>query len=170
MSQCSDKKREATMKALVLGLFASVGLLAAASAANAESELMAPVRQFIDNFNKGDVKTAGLAFAPTTISIIDEVGPHIWVGPTALGDWAKDLGAHDQAAGISDEVVTLGAPTREVVSGDKGYLVLSVVYTYKEHGMAMREPAQMTYALTKSAGGWLISGWAWVGTTPVMAP
>jgi hypothetical protein len=156
------------MKTLAVGVFASFGLLAAASAANAESELMAPVHQFIDNFNKGDVKTAALAFAPTTISIIDEVAPHSWIGPDALGDWARDLVADDKAAGISDEVVALGAPTREVISGDKAYLVVQVVYSYKQQGMAMREPAQMTYALTKGAGGWLISGWTWVGTTPVM--
>jgi hypothetical protein len=164
------QQREAIMKALVLGLFASVGLLAVAGAANAESELMAPVHQFIDNFNKGDEKAAAAAFAPASIAIIDEVAPHAWIGPTALGDWARDLAANDKAAGVSDEVVTLGDPTREIVSGDKGYLVVSVVYTFKQHGAAMREPAQMTYALTKAAGGWLISGWSWVGTTPVAAP
>jgi hypothetical protein len=156
---------------LLVGVFASFGLLAAASAANAESELMAPVHQFIDNFDKGDVKAAGLAFAPTSITIIDEVGPFIWTGPAALSDWAKDLGGHDQAGGVSDQKVTLGEPTREIISGDKGYLVVSVVYSYKERGMAMREPAQMTYALTKApGGGWLISGWTWVGTAPVAAP
>ena len=158
------------MKAFVVGTVVSVGLLAAAGAANAESELMAPVHQFVDSFNKGDVKTAALAFAPSTVSIIDDVAPHVWIGPNALGDWARDLVADDKAAGISDEMVTLDAPTREVISGDKAYLVVSVVYSYKQQGMAMREPAQMTYALTKSGAAWLISGWTWVGTTPVMAP
>ena len=43
---------------------------------------------------------------------------------------------------------------------------MPVVYTYKERGVAMREPAQMTYALQKGAGGWLITGWTWVGTAP----
>jgi hypothetical protein len=171
MSQWSDKKREATMKTLVLGLFASVGLLTAGSAANAESQLMAPVHQFIDNFNKGDVKMAAAAFAPTSIAIIDEVGPHVWIGPNALGDWAHDLAAHDQAGGVSGQAVTLGEPTREIISGDKGYLVVSVVYSFKQQGAAMREPAQMTYALTKAPGGsWLITGWSWVGTAPVAAP
>jgi hypothetical protein len=157
MSQWSDKKREATMKTLVLGLFASVGLLTAGSAANAESQLMAPVHQFIDNFNKGDVKMAAAAF--------------VWIGPNALGDWAHDLAAHDQAGGVSGQAVTLGEPTREIISGDKGYLVVSVVYSFKQQGAAMREPAQMTYALTKAPGGsWLITGWSWVGTAPVAAP
>lgn len=170
MAQWPEKKREATMNRFVLGVFASIGLLASAGAANAESELMTPVHQFLDSFDKGDQAGAAAAFAATSITIIDEVGPHIWVGPTALGDWAKDLGADDQAAGVSDQKVTLGDPTREIISGDKGYLVVSVVYTYKQKGAAMREPAQMTYALTKAAGGWLISGWTWVGTTPVAAP
>jgi hypothetical protein len=30
----------------------------------------------------------------------------------------------------------------------------------------MQEPAQMTFALQKVSGKWLITGWTWVGTTP----
>ena len=62
--------------------------------------------------------------------------------------------------------MTIGKPTREVVSGDTGYVVLPAVYTYKEKGMAMREAAQMVYALHKGTSGWQITGFSWVGTTP----
>jgi hypothetical protein len=156
------------MKTMLLGAIAAMGL--AAGAARAETPLMAPIHQFIDNFNKGDQKTAAAAFAPTSLAIIDEVAPHVWVGPGALGDWARDLGAHDKSQGDTDQAVTLGQSTREIVSGDRGYVVVPATYTYKERGVAMREPAQMTYALQKGAGGWLITGWSWVGTTPTAAP
>ena len=152
------------MKNMIFGAMVSIGL--AAGAAEAETPLMAPVHQFIDSFNKGNQKAAAAAFAPTSLAIIDEVAPHVWIGPTALSDWARDLVANDQGLGFTGEAVALGAPTREVVSGDRGYVVVPVVYTYKEHGVAMREAAQMTYALQKGSGGWLIAGWTWVGTTP----
>jgi hypothetical protein len=41
--------------------------------------------------------------------------------------------------------------------------VVPAVYTYKERGVAMREAAQMSFVLKKSAGGWLIHGWTWTG-------
>ncbi|HEX7758475.1 MAG TPA: hypothetical protein VF459_03170 [Caulobacteraceae bacterium] len=155
------------MKMCLAAIVASLSTYATADAAPAASPLMAPVHQFIDSFNKGDQKTAAAAFAPGGLAIIDEVAPHVWTGPTALTDWANDLAAHDRQNGDTDGSVVLGPATREVVSGDRGYLVVSVTYLYKEHGAAMREPAQMTYAFSKGPGGWLITGWTWVGTKPV---
>ena len=122
---------------------------------------MAPIRLFADSFNKGDLKAAAAAFSPTGVVIIDEVSPHVWVGPDALENWSKAL-----ASSNTDQVATNGKPTRVVVSGDRGYVVLPVVYTYKAKGVAMREAAQMVCTLQKGTGGWQINGYAWVGTTP----
>lgn len=127
---------------------------------------MAPIHQFIDGFNKGDMKSAAAAFAPTGLTIIDDVSPHVWAGPNAFEAWSKALAATDQAEGNTDGAVTLGKPTRELVSADTGYVVLPAVYTYKEKGMAMREAAQMVYALQKATSGWQITGFSWVGTKP----
>jgi hypothetical protein len=151
------------MKRLLLAMSLAAGV-SGATAARAESPLMAPIHQFIDNFDKGDVKAAAKAFAPS-VTITDEVPPHIWVGAHALQQWSKDLAAVSKTAGYTDEAVTLGAPTREDVNGDRGYVVVPAIFSYKEHGAAMREPAQMVYALKNAAGHWLITGWTWVGGT-----
>jgi len=111
------------MKVLLLGISVAIGMTAA-TAAMAETPLMAPIHQFIDNFDKGDVKTAAKAFAPTGVAIIDEVPPHSWVGAHALQQWSKDLDAVSKKAGFTDEAVTLGATTREDVNGDRGYVVV----------------------------------------------
>jgi hypothetical protein len=57
-------------------------------------------------------------------------------------------------------------PTRTEVNGDQVYVVIPAVYTFKERGVAMRESAQMTFALRKGPGGWLIHGWTWTGAKP----
>jgi hypothetical protein len=44
--------------------------------------------------------------------------------------------------------------------------VVPAVYTFKERGVAMREPAQFVFVLRKGAGGWRIHGWAWTGPKP----
>jgi hypothetical protein len=127
---------------------------------------MAPIRLFLDAFNKGDLRPAASAFSPAGVVIIDDVSPHVWMGRNALGIWSKALAATDRAEGNTDGAVTIGAATRELVGADRGYVVLPAVYTYKAKGVAMREPAQMVYALQKGAGGWQITGFTWVGAKP----
>ncbi len=154
------------MKALILGSIALVSLVATAGAAPPDAELMVPIHQFIDGFNKGDQKSGAAAFARGSVSIIDEVAPHLWLGENALQAWSRDLAANDKRQGISDQMVTLGEPTRAIAEGNRGYVVVPATLTYKERGVAMRESAQMTYALKKGEHGWKISGWTWAGTTP----
>ena len=157
------------MKPMVLGMVCAAALSTASTASAANAQLEAPIRQFIDAFNKGDGKTAGATHSATGVSIIDEVPPYIWQGPKAFEAWAADLAKNDAAAGITDEKVTLGAVTREVVSPQTAYVIVAATYTFKQKGAPMREPAQMTFALTKTAEGWKIAGWSWTGPDPVPA-
>jgi ketosteroid isomerase-like protein len=154
------------MKFAVLGLvcLAATGSVSAAAAAG-NAALEAPIHQFIDDFNKGDAAGAAAAHLPS-VSIIDEVPPHLWVGPKAFATWAADLAKDDMAHGISEEAVALGAVKREVVSGKTAYVVIAATYTFKQNGMAMHELAQMTFVMKKTADGWKIAGWTWTGPNP----
>ncbi len=64
-------------------LSVAVALLVFASqlpaAASDETDVMVPIHQFVDGFNKGDAKTA-LAACDEQTSIIDEFPPHEWRG------------------------------------------------------------------------------------------
>jgi ketosteroid isomerase-like protein len=153
------------MKKALLAALASV-LLSSASMAAAQGDVTAPIHQFIDGFNSGDVKSAYAAYATGDITIIDEFAPHRWVGPHAAQDWAADYDKHAAATGVSDGVVKYGAPTRTEIEGDVAYVVIPAVYTYKEHGAPTTEEGQMTFALHAEAGGWKIKGWTWTGTKP----
>ena len=154
------------MKSTLLGLACLAAVSAASAAAAANAPLEAPIRQFIDAFNKGDVKAAGATHLASGVSIIDEVAPHNWQGPKAFETWAADLTKNDKAAGISDEKVTLGAVTREVVSGQTAYVVFAATYSFKQKGVAMHELAQMTFAMKKAGAGWKIAAWTWTGPDP----
>ena len=48
--------------------------------------------------------------------------------------------------------------SREETSGDRAYVVVPAVYTFKERGKAMREQAQFVFALPERRAGWLIHG------------
>lgn len=144
-------------------LLAAMTLAPAAMAADAKIE--APIHHFIDDFNKGDAKGAAAAHLPS-ITIIDEVPPHLWTGPKAFATWAADLAKDDKAAGVSNEAVTLGAVKREVVSGATAYVVMEATYSFLQKGAKMREPAQMTFAMKQTAKGWKIAAWTWTGPDP----
>ncbi len=47
--------------------------------ASPETEAMAPVKQFINGFNKGDMK-AVVAAAEADMNIVDDFTPHEWHG------------------------------------------------------------------------------------------
>jgi hypothetical protein len=154
------------MKYLILGVSGWLAMSGTALAATADPSITAPLHQFIDSFNKGDGKAAAAAHNPAGVSIIDEVPPHIWQGPGAFQAWATDLGADAQRNGITEPSVALSEPTRTEVNGNRAYVVAPAVYSYKLKGVAMHEPAQMTFALEKGASGWMIDGWTWTGPYP----
>ncbi len=155
------------MRHLTLGVVLGLVLSAAASTGSPDPLLMAPIQKFIDSFNKGDAAAAAATHAPTAdLAIIDEVPPYLWRGPQALQAWSADLASDSTKHGLTDQVVTLSAPTREESNGEQAYVVVPAVYTFKERGVAMREAAQMTFALKKGSGGWLIHGWVWTGPKP----
>jgi hypothetical protein len=135
-----------------------------------DPQLIAPIQKFIDSFNKGDTAGAMATHAAgAELVIIDEVPPFIWRGTKAFQAWSTALDSVSKQAGITDQMVTISAPTRVESSGDSAYVIVPAVYSYKEKGVAMREAAQMTFALKKSTRGWLIDGWTWTGPKPQRA-
>jgi hypothetical protein len=126
----------------------------------------APIRQFIDGFNKGDVKSAYAAYATGDITIVDEFAPHLWTGPHAPQEWAADYEKHAQATGVTDGKVTYSKPTRIEIEGSMAYVVMPTLYVYKEHGKALQEEGQITAVLHSDAGNWKMRGWTWTGVKP----
>jgi ketosteroid isomerase-like protein len=153
------------MRKVLLALIVSV-LLVPAGIAAVPGDVTTPIKQFIDGFNSGDLKTAYAAYAPGTITIIDEFAPHRWVGPNAAHEWAADYDKHATATFVTDGVVKYGAPTRSVIDGDTAYVIIPALYTYKEHGKPVAEEGQMTFVLHAETSGWKIQGWTWTGVVP----
>jgi ketosteroid isomerase-like protein len=142
-----------------------VGMGASASAA--DPEVMAPIQKFLDSFNKGDIAGAAATHSATAdLTIVDEVPPHLWNGPQAVQAWSADLDADAKKNGITEPSATIGSPTRVESDGQKAYVVVPAVYSFKQNGKAMSEKAQMTFVLKKGASGWLIHAWTWTGPKP----
>jgi hypothetical protein len=163
-------EKERHMRFVTLAAVVWFALAAPASGQTAHAELMAPIQTFIDSFNKGD--TVAAAATHTTgadLAIVDEVPPYFWQGSKAFQAWGADLESDAKKQGITNPMVTLSPPTRTESTGDQAYVVVPAVYTFNQRGAAMREAAQMTFVLKKSASGWLIHGWTWTGPKPQAA-
>jgi hypothetical protein len=137
-------------------------LLTAGSTVTSEkTDVMAAVNQFIDGFNKGDMKTALLACAAQAF-IIDEFAPYAWQGPSACSDWANDFDANSKKDKITEPVVTLGKARHVDVTGERAYVVVPANYNFKQDGKPTAETGStLTVALQKVAAGWRITGWTW---------
>jgi hypothetical protein len=57
--------------------------------ASQEADVMTPVRQFVDGFNKSDIEMAQAACADQTF-IVDDFPPHEWRGSGAISKWFHD--------------------------------------------------------------------------------
>jgi len=126
-----------------------------------KTAVMVPIRQFVEGFNKGDVKRAVAACADQT-SIIDEFPPHEWHGAGACAQWANDYEADSKKGAVTDGLVTLHAPKHIEVAGDRAYVVVPADYTFKKAGKPDREVGSLlTVALQKGASGWRITAWTW---------
>ena len=147
----------------IIAALAGCAFLFAAPAAFAnDAGVDATLKAFAAAFNKGDLKAAK-ALHVASPTIIDEVPPHFWSGAGAFDGWGGDLAKSEAAEGRSGGQVTIGAPSREVVSGDHAYVVAPTSYTFQQKGKTMREKAQMTLVMAKEAGGWKIASWTWTG-------
>jgi len=146
---------------LLASLIVSDTALAATTA-----ELTAPIHQFIDGFNTGDVKSAYASYASGDITIIDEFAPHRWTGPKAPQEWAAEYDKHARATGVSEGLVKYSDPTRTEVEGNVAYVVVPTVYLYKERGQSTAEEGQMTFVLARVNGAWKIKSWTWSGVPP----
>src|SRR5205814_6057262 len=97
---------------------------AGSSVQSDKTGVMAAVNQFVDGFNKGDVKRTVAACADQT-SILDEFPPHEWHGARACGKWLTDYDTDAKKKGIADGVGTLETPRSIDITRDRGYADVS---------------------------------------------
>jgi hypothetical protein len=127
----------------------------------AQTAVVAAVHQFVDGFNKGDMKML-LASCAEQTSILDEFPPHEWHGSGACAKWVNDFDADAKKNGITEGVVTLSNPTHVDITADRAYVVVPANYSFKQKGKPVSEVGSIiTLALQKSPAGWKIMGWAW---------
>ncbi len=141
-------------------LFAAA-VMAGSAFASDKTDVMRPVFQFVDAFNRDDLKTA-LGDCSAQSAIIDEFPPYLWQGATACADWSNDFDAYRQKNRITNPKITLGLVSYVDITGDRAYVVIPAHLTFKQNGKRVTERnPTLTLTLQKIADSWRIAGWAW---------
>jgi hypothetical protein len=117
--------------------------------ASQQAEVMLPVRQFINGFNKGDVKMTQTACVEQSF-IIDDFPPHAWAGSGATPKWLRDLDTFEKKNGTSAPFVALEKPRQIDVTGTRAYVVVPTKLSYKKKGQPVNENGLMTLVLHKA--------------------
>ena len=139
----------------------AVSLLAASSAlASDQDDIMAVLKQWISG------PAGSVAVCADDAAVIDNLPPFEWHGPGACSKWQKDNDAYAQKEGITEASGTLGEPQQLIVSGDRAYVVLPTMFSFKQKGKRTTEIATSTLVLHKTGAGWRIAAWTW-GTQTV---
>ena len=147
------------MRALFITLAVSA-FVAGPAAATDKTDVMSVVHQWVDGFNKGDMKSMEATCADQT-SIIDDFAPHEWHGTGACSKWSSDFQAFAQAGALTEPAVTVGKPWHIDVKADRAYVVAPTTFSFKQKGKPVMEKGIVTMALQKNATVWRITGWAW---------
>jgi len=132
-------------------------LSSAALAEDSEVVALAPVHQFADAMNAGDIKTASEAYTASA-TIIDEFAPHHWA---SFNTWARDADSFFKAGGVTGLKIAMSAPTNKEIGADYAYAVVPTTLSYLVKGKPIDEKGLFTFSTAKTANGWRITGWAW---------
>jgi ketosteroid isomerase-like protein len=135
-------------------------LVAGPAAATDKTDVMAVIHQWVNDFNKGDMKSMVAACAEQS-SIIDDFPPHEWHGAGTCSKWADAFQAFSKSAEITSPAVAVGKPRHIDVTGDAAYVVAPASFSFEQKGKPVKQRAVVTLALQKGSAGWRIAGWAW---------
>jgi hypothetical protein len=125
-----------------------------ATQASPAEEPVSAIRKYIEAFNKGDAEGIMACFAVPG-SILDGMPPHLWTGPTAAGDWYRDVlreAAHHGATGF---FVTLRTPLHPSVTGNSAYVVTPATMTFKLQRQAGHAIGRDLYGRAPQVCGWV---------------
>ncbi|MBV9719965.1 MAG: hypothetical protein JOZ77_11645 [Candidatus Eremiobacteraeota bacterium] len=124
------------------------------------ADVMATIDRAMDALNGGN-RAAWIASCAVPAAIIDDIPPHTWQGVSACGDWWRAFAADAKNNHVTDGAVRLGTPLHLAITGSVAYVVCPATYAYRQSGKPRTESGIFTFAMKRSASGWLITAWSW---------
>lgn len=151
-------------RAIFLAAIASIVFVTPAQAGPAE-DATAAIMTWMDKFNAGDMNAFKAAHSQNTV-IIDEFGPHLWIGADAPQRWLEDYGKDAAAKGITGGRLDYASPIRADSTGSSAYVVLPTIYRFQQGGKMKSAAGHMTFVMTRAGNDWKIASWTYSAPEP----
>jgi hypothetical protein len=122
------------------------------------------MQQTIDAANKNIDAAVVSNFMPSVV-LVDDLPPYVFRGPAAdaISDWSKAYGTDSEKNEITDFSMKLLKPRRVAVSGDRAYIILPAIYSFKQRLKPTQTRGIITATLERVNKKWLIATWSWAG-------
>ena len=128
------------------------------------AQIVAALNRLADLVNDGEIPAALACFTEAP-SIVEDLPPFHWRGPTAGAEWLGAMAANAEREGVSRIEMKFRDPTLVLAEAGRGYAVLpgDLTYTLAQGGVRHVQ-GHATFTVQKAAGGWKIETmtWAWV--------
>ena len=133
----------------------------AASQTGEAGQLEASLDHFCELVNQGDAPSAVAYFLPDA-SIVEDLAPYSWQGPTAGMQWLQAMNANAERSGISAINMHFLPATTVQITGARAYAVIpgDLTYSFKD-GTIQHAQGHVTFALQKVAASWRIETLTW---------
>lgn len=124
--------------------------------------ILAFIGGFVDAVNRGD-EGAALASLTPDVTIVEDLAPFRWHGPTAGMEWLGGMAENARRHGISSIFMQLGRAIRILVEGRHAYAVIEGQLQYGGDGPPLRSDGLITFALIREQDDWMIRALVWSG-------
>jgi hypothetical protein len=144
---------------LCVAVALSAGLWASGASASDVANVKAAVRHLIADANSRNDEAFKADLTEPAL-FIDEYAPFDWIG--AKDGWLNAYNDYNRQTAVTDAKTKPLAFRHVNVSGDRAYVVLHSLYTYREARKAQKEPGVEVFTLVRANGKWLANGYAWL--------
>jgi ketosteroid isomerase-like protein len=125
------------------------------------SDVVATIADFVDAVNRGHQEDA-LSRLTDDVTIIEDLAPYRWHGPTAGAEWLRAMFENAQRNGIASISMQLAEARRVELEGQHAYAIVEGLLTYGGT-VERRSDGLLTFALVMHGERWMIRAFSWTG-------
>jgi hypothetical protein len=142
---------------------ASSPIFLAVEAGEQPDPAMLAAAERVANFiETGDTSFLERTFADGEVTILENIPPHLFVGPDAVATWSRAMREHLQ--GVTGLRHKFGRAQDFSRTGDDVFFTLPTTWRAVRHGKAFVEKGGWAFVLRRQGGAWRVRGYGWAVT------
>jgi len=127
-----------------------------------DPEMLAAAERVANFIETGDASWLERTFAVGDVTILENMPPHLFVGPDAVATWSEAMREH--VKGVTGLRHEFGRPQDFSRTGDDAFFSLPTTWRGVARGKAWVENGGWAFFLRRQDGVWRVRGYGWAVT------